>query len=377
MRWLLFLAAALGFCAGDDAIARHAAAASAALRAGEYAAAEKHNRAIVRLNPALAEAQNNLGLSCFLQRKYEEAIQAFEAGLKLKPELANAWLFLGIAQFNLNRTRLATAALERYTSLRPDDFQGHYYLGLSLLAQERYREAEQSLLMARQIRPSDVDTLYHLAQSYLGQARQRAAGREALWRSYEEAVKAIAAIDPASFRIGQLRAGYYEATGEKAKAIEELEKLLSSAPRARGLHYTLGCLYMESRLYEPARSQFEAELQLDAAYPRTHLQLGHVYLAMQKPAEAVPHLERALQVDPESAGAIWVDLGRAYGMLGQPGKAVQAYERAIQAGERKSTVYYQLAMAYRKAGRMQEFQQALRNSERLRAEEKQHVGAPQ
>src|SRR5262245_20576908 len=138
MRWLLLFIAALSlFAQDDDALARHASAASAAMQAGNYAAAENHNRSILRLNPQLAEAQTNLGLSCFLQKKYEEAIRAFEAGLKTKPEMANAWLFLGIAQFNLNQCSRAVPALKRYTAMQPGDFQGHYFLGLSFLSLAR------------------------------------------------------------------------------------------------------------------------------------------------------------------------------------------------------------------------------------------------
>src|SRR5262249_35755313 len=159
---------------------------------------------------------------------------------------------------------------------------------------------------------------------------------------------------PASYRIGQLKAGYYEATGEKKKAMQELEKLLQADPKVRGLHYTLGCLYMESRLYDKAREQFEAELRLDAPYPRTYLQLGHVYLAMERPAQAQPFLERALDMEPESSGPAWVDLGRAHNMLDQPAKAAAAFEKAIQLGERKASVYYQLAMAFRRAGNLEQ-----------------------
>src|SRR5437667_41789 len=102
MRWLVLLAA-LSLIAQDDEelLARHAASAAAAMKTGDYVAAEKHNREVVRLRPQLAEAEVNLGLSLFLQKKYAEAIRVFESSVKRKPELENAWLFLGISRFNL------------------------------------------------------------------------------------------------------------------------------------------------------------------------------------------------------------------------------------------------------------------------------------
>ena len=371
MRWLV-LFAAIRLLAQDeeDLVARHATSADEAMRAGDYASAEKHNRAIVRLRPALAEAEVNLGLSLFLQKKYEEAIRAFENGLKIKPEMANAWLFLGICQFNVNRPREAIPVLRKFTAHHPEDIQGQYFLGLAHLALEQYQEAANALLAARAIEPRNVDVLYHLAQSYLGQARSEPARLEPLSRLYEDAVKEIAGIDPQSFRIAQLRAGYYEAAGKKAEAIRELEKLLEHDPKIRGLHYTLGCLYIEGRQYDKALKQLDAEMSLDAPYPRTYFQLGHVYVALEKPAQAIPLLRKAIQVEPESASLVWVDIGRAHRALNQADQAVSSFEKAIELGERNASVYYQLAMAAKSAGDSKRSREALEISQRLRSEEK-------
>jgi tetratricopeptide (TPR) repeat protein len=94
-----------------------------------------------------------------------------------------------------------------------------------------------------------------------------------------------------------------------------------------------------------------------------------VYVALEKPAEALPLLEQALQAEPRN-GLIWVDAGRAYRALGESAKAVAAFEKAIELGERKSSVYYQLALAARKTGDVERSRQALAASERLRSEEK-------
>jgi tetratricopeptide (TPR) repeat protein len=371
MRYLV-LFAAIGLIAQDaeELVARNAALASEAMRTGDYAAAERMNRSIVRLRPKLAEAQVNLGLSLYLQKKYEDAIGAFERGLKLKPEMANAWLFLGICEFNVNRPGQAIPPLTKFIAQKPDDFQGRYFLGLAHLAVDQYPEAAESLLAARAADPRNVDVLYHLAQSYLGQARKDPAKLDSLSRSYESAVEEIAAIDPQSFRIAQLRAGYFEASGKRVEAIQELETLLQHDPKVRGLHYTLGCLYIEARQYDKALQQLDAEMSLDAPHPRTYLQLGHVYLALDKPSQALPLLEKAIQIEPGSAGLVWVDMGRAYRALNRAAKAVGCFEKAIELGERSASVYYQLGMAARSAGDAKRSREALEMSQRLRAEEK-------
>ena len=356
-------------------MARHAAAAAAAMRSGDYVTAELQDRAILKLRPQMAEAEMNLGLACFLQKKYEDAIQALEAGLKLKPDMLNAELFLGISRFQLNQVPGAIPALEKYVAQRPDDFQGQYYLGLSYLALERYTEAGRALAAAHNIDPRNVDALYHLSQVYLGEARKDPRKKAGLERAFQETIGEIAAVDPDSFRLAQIRAAVYEADGKKAEAIRELETLFQHDPKARGLHYTLGCLYIEQRQYGKAREQLEKELQLGSPYPRTYLQLGHVFVELNQPERALPLLGKSLKIDPDSSGIVWADIGRAYRTMNQPGKAAAAYEKAIALGQRTSSVYYQLAMMTKKTGDVARSREALAMSQKLRSEEKQTPGA--
>ena len=376
MRHLLFFVA-LGVCAQqqDDALARHAAAAAPALESGDYPAAERENRAVLRLQPNLPEAEMNLGISCFLQKKYESAIQAFETGLRLKPGMSNARLFLGISYFNLNQIAKALPFLKRYAGEMPDDLQGQYFLGLTYIGLERYSDAERALLAARRIDSRNVDVLYHLAQTYVGEARQYPQRREELANAYSTTFAEIEAIDPTSYRLAQLQAAFYESKGEKAKAMSELETLFQHDPHTRGLHYALGCLYLEAVQYPQALTQFQAELALDNPEPRTYLQLGHTYVAMNEPRQALPYLQKAAIITPDSAGLAWVDIGRAYRQLEHPAEATSAFEKSIRLGERKATVYYQLSLAARRSGDLAKSREALAMSQKLRDEEKHPLPA--
>lgn len=376
MRWLLALiTVSLAAQSADDVLARHAEAASKAMAAGSYASAEEHYRAIARLRPEMAEAQVNLGLSCFLQKKYEAANQAFDSGLKLNPELVNARLFAGISRFDLNRPASAIPYLSRYTEAKPDDIQGQYYLGLAYLELEKYGDAQRALKAASKIDPRNVDVLYHLAQSYLGEARKDASQRKAMANGYEETLDQIAAIDPNSYRLAQIRAGLSELEGNKAEAIRQLEELLKNDPKTSGIHYALGCLYTEARQYDKALGQFQAEMNLERPFPRTYLQLGHVYIALEKPKEALPMFHRALEVDPASAGLVWVDIAHAYRSLDEPGKSIEAYEKAIQLGQRGASIYYQLALMQKKAGHGDDARRNLEISRKLRSEDDRNEGS--
>lgn len=357
-------------------ISNHAKAVSAYMQAGNYSAAERENLIIVRLQPQMAEAYVNLGLSRFLQKHYSDALVAFDKGLKLNPELANARLFSGMSEFKLNRPSAAIPLLTQYVAARPADFEGQYYLGLSYLTLERFSEARSALNAAARIDNRSVDVFYHLAQTSLEEARKDPGKAEELAGLYQSAVERISEIDPDSFRLAQLRAAVDESEGKKADAIAELEAIFERDPNARGLHYTLGCLYLEQRDYKRALEQFEAEQKLDSPYFRTDLQIGHVYLALEKPALAIPFLEKALTIDPQNDGIIWVDFGRAYRLLNQPARAVAAYEKAIVKGQGTSAVYYQLAIEAKKAGNLSRSSYALAMSRKLRSEDDKSSALP-
>jgi tetratricopeptide (TPR) repeat protein len=193
--------------------------------------------------------------------------------------------------------------------------------------------------------------------------------------AYEKTIEQIAAIDPTSYRLAQIRAGVSELEGNKTQAMSELENLLRNDPRASGIHYALGCLYLEAREYEKARAQFQAELKLERPYSRTWLQLGHVYVALQMPEEAIPMLQHALDVDPASSGLAWVDIAQAYRSLNAPEKSIAAYEKAIQLGQRGASIYYQLSFMQKKAGHVEDARRNLAISEKLRNESDQHTGS--
>src|SRR5689334_17095291 len=127
MRHLVFFVALAAWAQQTDELSRHATAAAAALQSGNYAAAERENREVLRLQPNLPEAEMNLGISCFLQKKYREAIPIFNTALQQRPDMSPARLFIGISYFTLNQLSSALPALKRYVLEKPDDLQGQYY----------------------------------------------------------------------------------------------------------------------------------------------------------------------------------------------------------------------------------------------------------
>jgi tetratricopeptide (TPR) repeat protein len=78
-----------------------------------------------------------------------------------------------------------------------------------------------------------------------------------------------------------------------------------------------------------AETSYLRAIQLDSAYPRPRLGLGILYTFDQnRPAEAVPHLERYVELAPNDVKGMFV-LARAYFMTENYDGAVGLYDRII------------------------------------------------
>lgn len=75
-----------------------------------------HNNAI-RINPNLAVAWINRGITLKNQGKYDEAIIAFDDAIRLDPQYAEALYIKGIILQALNRSNEANAAIAKAKEL--------------------------------------------------------------------------------------------------------------------------------------------------------------------------------------------------------------------------------------------------------------------
>jgi len=62
--------------------------------------------------------------------------------------------------------------------------------------------------------------------------------------------------------------------------------------------------------------------------------LGQAYLKEHQPANAIPHLQRALQFDSDYSAA-WKLLGQAHADYGEREQAIATYEKGIEVAEKK------------------------------------------
>ncbi len=99
-----------------------------------------------------------------------------------------------------------------------------------------------------------------------------------------------------------------------------------------------------------ALRRYSAALSEKPADPELLANVGQILVAMNRPADAVPFLEQAVEAEPFSIVARF-DLAVAYGRSGLVKEAMEQYESLVQSGDADMRVHHNLGLALRQLGR--------------------------
>jgi tetratricopeptide (TPR) repeat protein len=118
-------------------------------------------------------------------------------------------------------------------------------------------------------------------------------------------------------------------------------------------HNNLGHAFFQLGRMADAKSEFEAVLRLNPAYPEAHYNLGSALLELGRAPEAIGRLEEAIRLKPTHANA-HNNLGSALLQTGRPADAIKEYEEALRLNPNHPKAHYNLATALLEMGRQPE-----------------------
>jgi len=214
---------------------------------------------------------------------------ASELGRLLREEPANPVLRGTLAEALRRRGETAAAAAEhaRALALAGDDAQGWYNLATAWLEAARPRDAEWALAESLRLDPERADS----------------------WNL-----------------LGVLRSG----RGEEEPAVEAFRQALEKAPAHVGATTNLGHALRELGRFGEAESAYRRALELDPRSADAENGFGVLEIARDRPAAAVPHLERALTLAPKQHESR-LNLAIAFDLSGAPDRAASAYREFLSA----------------------------------------------
>lgn len=274
LSWLA--SAQLSPTAGSPDLATLVAQAHEAETRGDVGAAITSYQTVVRLDPQLAAAWNNLGVLLLKNRQFDLAAKALHCAPELRPHSAETEFLLGTASYDTSDLSEASSQLRAALSekARPaqaaagqqtfDSKEAADLLVTVLLRQGDEAEAA-SLLQARvKQNPADQEALYRLGRLYLSLSQTT------LVHARE--------VAPNSVLAHLMQGEIEEGLGSLPAASSEYQEAARLDPDRPGVHDHLGNLLWIQGERSPARGEFTEELRHNPGNCVARWKIANTYL---------------------------------------------------------------------------------------------------
>lgn len=159
--------------------------------------------------------------------------------------------------------------------------------------------------------------------------------------------------------------------GDLEGALRALLRAGELAPDSARIHYDLGVLEDQMRLYRDADASLQIAKRLDPQDPRIWYAAARVKMDLGQLDAAEREMDAYLKVHPDDASAHY-GMGRVYQLGMQNDKARVEFERSIELKPLQTEAYYQLGDM---ALQQEDFEQAIANFDKTLIRNPQHAGA--
>ena len=324
--------------------------AHAAQEAGQQEQAIADYRELLRLDPSIAPAYNNLGRLYFNAGRLPEAIATLQKGLRLQPDMAPAQVMLGASYLQAGDAEKSLEPLQIGVKAMPDDTFARHSLIRALTRLGRREEAAAQLQELLQRDPNDQESWYLLGKLQLEQSQAsfarvheinaNSAIAHQLSGEIMESMKntpgAVAeykqaiALAPQDLDALSHLANLYWSTGDWAQALPLLKSYSQQSPSDCFGHWKLANTLYE--LQSPAENilpEAKAALDLCPDLAQARVERARALLTLDRAREALPELKLAEQKAPDEPSIQFL-LARVYKSLGEPALAASANARFQQ-----------------------------------------------
>jgi tetratricopeptide (TPR) repeat protein len=267
-----------------------------AMRVGDYAAAERRCREIIRRHADFADAHYQLGVILGLLNRPDQAAASYREAVRLQPQHAEALTNLGVALAQQGRLPEAIDTLRRAVAARPTFAKAHHNLGVALAEQGQLTEAADSLRRALQYQPDYAEAHFNLANTLrdLGQ-------RDEALTTFYQALQHRPDYPDALNNLGLL----LTEMSRPAEALILLQQALRLRPDFGEARNNLGLALVDLGHFGEAIACYEKVLAQNPRSIDAHTNLGSAYKEQGRLDEAVACYDQALRLSPEAASTHW------------------------------------------------------------------------
>ena len=296
-----------------------------------YAQSEKYNDALTTLDKAididdggaLAPLYNSKGNIYLRLEKCDDAIEHYQKAIHYNGHYAIAFSNLGRAYYSKNQLDKAREYYEKAISLMNHYGDAHYNLAILLTKLGEHKEAISHLKQTLALNPNQPAAYSQLAEIYLSSSDYEHAINNYLKRlDYEpEHIESFFLLGQAYLKNNQIddalaalkktltlqpkhpQANHYLANaeliaGDTNKALSYYFRQLEMEPMVESF-YNIGVLLMHQNRHKESLQYLEYAAGMDPSYFPVHVNLGAIYLKLNRIADAIRRYKDALIIKPD------------------------------------------------------------------------------
>ena len=310
------------------------------------------------LAEAVAQAFHNLGVIEVQNGRFAEGIERFVAAARWKADLPGLDRNWGIVAFRANQFDKAVAPLTRHVKANPQDELARQMLGTIHYFSKNFALAVET------IKPIEatLNTKPELAYFYGIALVQLGRNNDAL-----PVFDRLAAASQKNAEARQYAAQGFMFLGDYERAVKEFRTVAAVAPDMKRTQFYIGQSMIRLNRLDEAEAAFRKAIAAEPNDESSKYHLAFTLIEKKTSAdEASALLKQALSIRPDYADALY-QLGKIAVERGEIEKAIEQLEAAARADKTKEYVFYQLSIAYRRASRKADADQALKTYQELKA----------
>jgi Tfp pilus assembly protein PilF len=312
--------------------------------------AAKEFAAVLTLDPNNLDAQANLGVLLFFQKKYAEAEPHLRAAVDQQPDLTRIRALLGMCERRLGKTDEARSDLEAAVA-KLDDANIRMEVGLELIEMDNasgdLAKAAGVVETLRQGAPTDPRVLYAAYRIYTDLAG--------------EALLGLSVAAPESGQMHQAMAHELARQRDINGAIADYRKAVAANPNLPGIHYELGEALHASpdlKLRAEAEKEYKLAVATNPSDEKALTKLGDLAADAGNMDGAANYYKQAIALTPNDADAL-MGMARVYSEKGDAASALPLLEQVVKSDPTNVQAHYRLSAVYRKLNRPEDAKREL------------------
>jgi len=294
----------------------------------DYPTSSREFGAATKLMPKNPLAFFNYGLSLAEEKKYKEALTAFEQARKLDPKVNNVDAYIAAVKQELNK---GDDALTEYDKiLKSDPHNAHALLNRAYLLDQKGQKsaAISAYLDALAVVPNDYDAHFNVARLY-EEIRNFTASRQHYLLAHQSVAGKDNARDARAL-VGAAASELQEGSGlldtNQRQALlsaaeQHYKQAIAFSPKDNTLVFQLGEMYEKLARYDDARALYRKQLELMPNESLLYRHLANVSLMQRNPPEFIKTWQSYQQKFPDDPVS-YQQISSLYDKMGQWNQAI-------------------------------------------------------